>query len=199
MPPIPRGRAEAPPKATRLDGRSRTDPSRGWVIRQGRSTSIKVIKSVLVAFIAFGVAIVTANPAAAVAAKFHSVSASVNNSGALVVSFDERGLGNGNIDYTLSADSAAVYACINGGGKHPQAANKETKNGAVSANGSFESRNGRVQASLTAGPIGAGGFSCPGGQRLVLASVSYWNIVLTDTTNGTSVPVPATSRVFFAV
>jgi hypothetical protein len=160
---------------------------------------MKVTKSVLIAVIAFAAALVMASPASAVAAKFHSVDSSVNNSGALVVSFDERGLGNGNIDYLLSADSSAVYACINGGGKHPQAANKETVNGDVSAAGSFESKNGRVQASLTAGPISAGDFSCPGGQRLVLASVSYWNIVLTDTTNGTSTPVPDVSRVFFAV
>jgi hypothetical protein len=160
---------------------------------------MKVIKSALVALFALVVAVVMASPASAVAAKFHSVSASVNNSGALVVSFDERGLGNGNIDYVLAADSVAVYACINGGGKHPQAANKETVNGDVSAAGSFESRNGRVQASLSAGPISAGSFTCPGGQRLVLAAVTYSNIVLTDTTNGTSVTVNSISRTFFDV
>lgn len=160
---------------------------------------MKYLKSLLVASIAFVVAVVMANPAAAVAAKFHSATGSVNNSGALVVSFDERGLGNGNIDYTLTADSVAVYACINGGGNHPKAANKETVNGDVSASGSFESKNGRVQASLSAGPISAGDFSCPSGQRLVLASVSYTNIVLTDTTNGSSIGVADTGRVFFAV
>ncbi|TQM62688.1 hypothetical protein [Humibacillus xanthopallidus] len=160
---------------------------------------MKVIKSVLVAMIAFVAALVMASPASAVAAKFFSVNSSVNSGGSLVVSFDERGLGNGNIDYTLTADASAVYACINGGGNHPKAANKETVNGDVSAAGSFESKNGRVQASLSAGPIDAGGFSCPSGQRLVLASVSYWNIVLTDTTNGTTVSVPNASRVFFAV
>ncbi|HET8989245.1 MAG TPA: hypothetical protein VFN43_12075, partial [Humibacillus sp.] len=149
--------------------------------------------------VAFIAALVMASPASAVAAKFHSVSASISNSGALVVSFDERGLGNGNIDYTLDADATAVYACINGGGNHPQAANKETANGDVTASGSFESKNGRVQASLSAGPISAGSFTCPGGQRLVLAAVSYSNIVLTDTTNGTSVSVSGLSRVFFAV
>ncbi len=122
---------------------------------------MKVTKSVLIAVIAFVAALVMASPASAVAAKFHSVDSSVTNSGALVVSFDERGLGNGNIDYMLSAESSAVYACINGGGKHPQAANKETVNGDVSAAGSFESRNGRVQASLSAGPISAGDFSLP--------------------------------------
>ncbi len=140
-----------------------------------------------------------ASSASAVAAKFHQVSSSVNNAGALVVNFDERGLGNGNIDYVLSADATAVYACINGGGKHPEAANKETINGDVSAAGSFESRNGRVVASLSAGPISAGDFSCPGGQRLVLASVSYLNGVLIDTTNGTSVSIPDASRVFLAI
>ena len=160
---------------------------------------MKVIKTVLITAVAFIAALVMASPASAVAAKFHSVSASISNSGALVVSFDERGLGNGNIDYTLDADATAVYACINGGGKHPQAANKETVNGDVTAAGSFESRNGRVQASLSAGPISAGSFTCPGGQRLVLAAVSYSNIVLTDTTNGTSVSVSGLSRVFFAV
>jgi hypothetical protein len=54
-------------------------------------------------------------------------------------------------------------------------------------------------ASLSAGPISAGGFSCPGGQRLVLASVSYTNIVLTDTTNNVSTTAPDASRTFFDV
>lgn len=142
---------------------------------------------------------VMTSSAGAVAAKFHSASGSVANNGALVVSFDERGLGEGDITYTLTADSVAVYACINGGGNHPSAANKETVNGDVTGAGTFQAKNGRVQASLSAGPISAGSFSCPNGQRLVLASVSYTNIVLTDTTNGTSVNVANTSRVFFAV
>ncbi len=126
----------------------------------------------------------TPGPALAQAAFFASASSSVNSAGALVVSWDEKGLGNGDIDYTLTADSQALYACINGGGKHPSAANKETTSGQVSAGGTFKSKNGRVQGSLTAGPISAGGFTCPGGQTLVLAGVCYSNITLTDTTNG---------------
>lgn len=136
-----------------------------------------------------------AAPAAASgAAKFHSATSSVDNSGALVVSFDERGLGNDNIDYVLTADATAVFACINGGNNHPQAANKETINSEVSAAGSFQPKNGRIVASLSAGPPSAGSFSCPKGQRLVLASVSYTNIVLTDTTNGTTATPPDVSR-----
>jgi hypothetical protein len=154
-------------------------------------------RTLLVLTAALAVGLSSTTPALADAPKFHAASSSVNSDGALVVNFDERGLGNGNIDYTLTADATAVYACINGGGKHPQAANKETVNGDVSGGGSFESKNGRVLASLTAGPISAGDFSCPNGQRLVLASVSYTNIVLTDTTNGVSIGLADTSRTFF--
>jgi hypothetical protein len=159
----------------------------------------KSLRWIVVATVALVTSMAFSAAALADAPKFHSATSSVNNAGALVVSWDERGLGNENIDYTLTADATAVYACLNRGGNHPQAANKETVAGAVSAGASFEPRNGRVQASLTAGPISAGDFSCPGGQRLVLASVSYTNIVLTDTTNNTSTTVPDASRTFFAV
>jgi hypothetical protein len=37
-----------------------------------------------------------------------SSSSSVNSSGALVVNWDEAGLGNANIDYTLTADATAL-------------------------------------------------------------------------------------------
>lgn len=143
--------------------------------------------------------VLTAGTVFGVAAKFHSATSSVNNSGALVVSFDERGVGNGNIDYVLTADATSLWACINGGGKNPSAANKQSFSDEVSAGGSFESKNGRVTASLTAGPLGPGTFSCPNGQRLVLAAVTYTNIVLTDTTNGTSTAVPDVSRTFLSV
>jgi hypothetical protein len=150
-----------------------------------------------VAVAALAIVALSATAAWADAPKFHSVDSSVNGDGALVVHWDERGLGNLNIDYTLTADASAVYACINGGGNHPQAANKETVNAEVSASGSFEPKNGRIVASLTAGPPSAGDFSCPPGQRLVLASVSYTNIVLTDTSNNVVTSAPDASRTFF--
>ena len=157
----------------------------------------KPLRMILLATVAV-VALAFAGTALA-APHFQSASSSVNNSGALVVNFDERGLGNGNIDYVLTADASAVYACINGGGNHPQAANKETVQGQVTAGGSFEPKNGRIVASLATGPLSAGDFSCPGGQRLVLASVSYTNIVLTDTSNNVSTSVADVSRTFFTV
>ena len=71
-------------------------------------------------------------PGQAAAPQFKAATSSVNNAGALVVSFDERGLGNENVDYTLTADATALYACLNRGGNHPQAANKEPFEGQVS-------------------------------------------------------------------
>ncbi len=82
---------------------------------------------------------------------FINASASVDNAGNLVVSWKEAGLGNNVlIDYLASADASGFYACINGGGKHPQAANKEAFEGPVSGSGTFSSgRNGQITASLT--------------------------------------------------
>ena len=115
------------------------------------------------------------------------------------MSFDEAGVGTSSITYSLNADATAVYACINGGNNHPKAANKETVNGDVTGGATFEPKHGRVTGSVSAGPISAGSFSCPSGQRLVLASVSYTNIVLTDTQNNVSIAIADQSRVFFAV
>ena len=137
---------------------------------------------------------------ASTAPKFHDAVSIVDHAtGALFVAFDERGLGNLNVDYLLSADASAVYACVNGGGNHPKAANKETVNAEVSAGASFEPKNGRVVASLSAGPPSAGDFNCPPGQTLVLASVSYTNVVLTDLTNGVTVAVADASAVLVDV
>jgi hypothetical protein len=159
----------------------------------------KSLRSMVVATVALVTFMAFTAVALAAAPKFHSATSSVNNDGALVVSFDERGLGNENVDYTLTSDATALYACINRGGKNPSAANKQAFEGQVSGGGSFEVKNGRVVASLTAGPLQAPEFTCPSGQRRVLAAVTYTNIVLTDTTNNVSTSVPDASRTFFDV
>jgi hypothetical protein len=129
---------------------------------------------------------------------FHKASkSSINDAGALVVTWDEAGLGQDTVFYTLSTSASATYACINGGGNHPQAANKQTLNGPLSTpNTGFQPENGRVQGTLSVGPLSSGGFSCPSGQRLVLACVSYSDITLTDTTNGVTESFPNASRTF---
>lgn len=112
----------------------------------------------------------------------------------LTVSFKEAGLGaNQNIDYVLSADATATFVCVNRGGANPSAQNKTTVSGPVTAAGTFNSgKNGQVTASLTVQPPGPGSFSCPSGQRLETAQVTYTNVVITDTTNNVSEPVPGT-------
>jgi len=119
---------------------------------------------------------------------FINATASLNSDGTLTANFKEAGLGNNQlIDYTLSANGTASYVCVNGGNHNPSATNKETVNGPVSASGEFNSgKNGSVTASLTLSPPSAGSFSCPKGQKLELASVSYTGVTLTDTTNNVS-------------
>ncbi len=132
-------------------------------------------------------------------AHFFNVGSSVNDAGALVVSYDEAGVGNATVNYTIDITNAsAVYACINGGGNHPKAANKETVSSGLTVGFSRDPVNGRVTGA-TSPPIGpqpVGSFACPSGQTLVLASVSYTGITLTDTTNNVSTAVPDASRTF---
>jgi len=119
----------------------------------------------------------------------HFVRASGSLSGAnLDVNFKEAGLGtNQLIDYTATADATAVYVCVNKGGANPSASNKTTVSGPVSASGTFSSgKNGQVTASLTLTPPTSGTFSCPNGQKEAIASVTYTNVTITDTTNNVS-------------
>jgi hypothetical protein len=132
---------------------------------------------------------VSAVPAAfADSPHFIRASGTLNSNGSLTVNFKEAGLGtNQNIDYTLTANATATYVCVNNGGANPSAQNKTTVAGPVSATGTFSSgKNGQVTASLTVSPPPSD-ISCPPGQKLELASVSYTDVTLTDTTNNVSI------------
>ena len=124
----------------------------------------------------------------AVSPHFISASGTLNPDGSLTVKFKEAGLGtNENIDYTLTAQGTATYVCVNKGGANPSAQNKTTVSGPVSASGTFNSgKNGNVTASLTVEPPPSD-ISCPKGQNLELASVSYTGVALSDTTNNETV------------
>jgi hypothetical protein len=122
----------------------------------------------------------------------------VSSTGALTVSFDEAGLGHTNVDYVLAYHFSAVFGCFNNGGKHPKAQNKATVSSDSTTSASFEPKNGRVRASISTGAPSAGAFSCPSGQTLRLASVSYTGITLTDVTNNVAASVPDASRVFIS-
>jgi hypothetical protein len=101
------------------------------------------------------------------------------------VCFKEAGLGsNETITYVASANATATFVCVNHGGQCPNAANKRTVSGPVSATGSFSSgKNGQISQCLTLEAPDQGSFSCPGGQTVTLSEVSYSAIQLSDTTN----------------
>jgi hypothetical protein len=169
-------------------------------MKRRRSTVIKplrllAIATVLVAAVAF--------PAAATAQSPHFVRASASGpdaNGNLTVNFKIAGLGDTvTTTVTASADATAVYACQNRGGNFPEDPKKQTVSGPVSASGEFTSgKNGSITGSLTLMPP-ASTLDCPGGQRVVLASVSYTNVAVSEPAAGTE-PIPGTfSRTFFDV
>ena len=126
----------------------------------------------------------------------HFIRASASLSGVnLVVSFKEAVLGtNQLINYTASANATATYVCVNKGGGNPSASNKTSSQGPVSASGTFSSgKNGSVNASLTVTPPPVPAtFSCPPGQKLETAQVTYTGVSITDTTHGVSEPISGT-------
>jgi hypothetical protein len=118
---------------------------------------------------------------ASAAANFHGTPTfTINNAGQLTCSGDVSGLGNvSSTTGSCEATSAADYQCINNGGKNPAAGNKRTTTGEVAGEATFPVRNGRASGSITLDPVGAGSFSCPGGQTLYLVGVCYSDITLT--------------------
>lgn len=134
---------------------------------------LSIITLVMIALTSF-----VATNARAQSPHFLRCSASgVNSDGTLNSCFKIAGLGsNQSIDVTASAHADAVYACRNNGQQCPNAANKVNVQGDVSATGTFTSgKNGSISACLTVDPPPTS-LTCPGGQRLVLVSVSYTNV-----------------------
>jgi hypothetical protein len=116
---------------------------------------------------------------------FNSATATIATDGTLSVAFKEAGLGsNASINFVASADASANYGCVNNGGKNPQAANKRATSGTVTAPATFSSgKNGSISESLTLKPPPApADFNCPGGQKSVLADVTFTNVSIKDTT-----------------
>src|SRR5438046_6537314 len=127
-------------------------------------------------------------------AHFLKCSASgVNSDGSLNACFKIAGLGDNQlVTVTASAHADAVYACKNNGQQCPNAANKVNVQSDVSATGTFPSgKNGSVTACLTVDPPPTT-LTCPGGQRLVLVSVSYTNLSVSAPGAGTAAVPPGT-------
>jgi hypothetical protein len=125
----------------------------------------------------------------------------ISSTGSITVNFRETGLGNtpNPVNYELSADADALYACQNGGGNFPSDPKKQSVTSKVSTDGVFNPKNGAVTGSLTLNPP-ASTLNCPGGQHPVLASITYSNVMICDTDHDVCVTFPGPfSRTFFTV
>ena len=151
------------------------------------------IKRVVLALaVAGAVAVGATGMAGADSPHFVKASAASDGSGNLVVSWKEAGLGNNqNVNYVASANATSLYGCVNHGGKHPQASNKESFSGPVTASGTFSSgKNGSITASLTLTPPGGqAALDCPDDMAVTLLQVTYTNVAISDTTNNVSQPI----------
>jgi hypothetical protein len=96
----------------------------------------------------------------------------------LSVSGKEAGLGN---EAQVHIVVSATALCINGGGNHPKAVNKES----VSSEGTFPVQNGMANFSLSVTAV----FQPPCSPPM---TVEFTNVTVTDTTNGISVKLTGT-------
>jgi hypothetical protein len=162
-----------------------------------RAGGVFIVKKIIAVIALLGAMAVLAPSAIAGNAHFIKSATSVSLDGAnLVCSFKEAGLASGSVE-TIRCDANALttYECVNGGSKNPSASNKTTTASRVGNSGTFSvDRNGNVVGSITVTPPSATalGFSCPPGQTVTFASVSYSGVTITDTTSGASTPFPGT-------
>jgi hypothetical protein len=96
----------------------------------------------------------------------------------LTVSGKEAGLGD---EQQVHIVVTATALCINGGGNHPKAVNKES----VSAEGTFPVQNGKADFTLSVTATFSPSCSPP-------MTVEFTDVTVTDTTNGISVSLRGT-------
>jgi hypothetical protein len=131
-----------------------------------------------VAFVAAALTLVLGTQAA-FAGSPHFVTADASASGnTLTVSFKEAGLGN---EPQVHVVLSATALCINGGGKHPKAVNKES----VSAAGDFPVQNGKAEGTLSVTATFQPECVPP-------MTVQFTDVTLVDETSGATANIPGT-------
>jgi|SRR4029453_17770042 hypothetical protein len=114
-------------------------------------------------------------------AHFMRCDSSVESSGDLSVSFRIAGLGAGASDtITASTTATSTWGCLNGGQQCPNAANKFTETEQISGQLTVTAgHNGSASGTIHLGPTRPDNF-CPHGQKMVLISVTYGDVTLTN-------------------
>ena len=109
----------------------------------------------------------------------HFVTADASRDGnTLTVSFKEAGLGN---EAQVHVVLSATALCINNGGKHPKAVNKES----VSSAGDFPVQNGKAEGTLSLTATFQPDCSPP-------MTVQFTDVSLVDETSGARANIPGT-------
>ncbi len=109
----------------------------------------------------------------------------------LIVSGTEVGLGSSaTVVYVASADVSATASCINGGGSNPSASNKNFSGELESTATNQADSRGKISTELVISAFPSG--FCPPGQHTVVATATFTNVTLTDTTNGVVGIIPGT-------
>ena len=141
---------------------------------------IRALKRLPIILPAMLLAVILA-PQAAFAGSPHFVDSTVTatrSGDTLTVSGKEAGLGN---EARVHIVASATALCINGGGNHPKATNKED----LTSEGDFPVQNGKANFSLDLTAT----FQPPCSPPM---TVEFTNVTVTDTTNGISTTLPGT-------
>src|SRR5207248_9839857 len=131
-------------------------------------------------------------------AHFMSCSSSVNPNGSLSVSFRIAGLGGGASDtITASTTATSTWGCLNGGQECPNAANKFTSSDQITGQLTVTAgHNGSASGTITLSPKQPANF-CPHGQKMVLISVTYSDVTLTNSDTSDSCTTDGGAASFF--
>ncbi|GEM_PF-956058 len=141
---------------------------------------LRVLRRVLVILSLVFLATTLSPPAASWAGSPHFVGTptATRTDNTLTVSGKEAGLGN---ELQVHIVVTATALCINPGGHHPKAVNKED----VTAEGDFPAQNGKANFSLDLTATFQPDCSPP-------MTVAFTDVTVTDTTNGISKTLPGT-------
>jgi hypothetical protein len=131
-------------------------------------------------------------------AHFMSCSSQVDNSGSLAVSFRIAGLGTGASDtITASTTATSTWGCLNHGAQCPNAANKFTESEQLSGDLTVKAgHNGSASGTITLSPTKPSNI-CPKPQELVLISVTYGDVTLTNSATADSCATDGGGASFF--
>jgi hypothetical protein len=131
-------------------------------------------------------------------AHFMSCSSDVNSNGSLACRFRIAGLGGGASDtITATTTATSTWGCLNGGQQCPNAANKFTTSQQISGQLTVTAgHNGSASGTITLSPARPANF-CPNGQTMVLISVTYSDVTLTNSATSDTCTTDGGSANFF--